>query len=161
MVYAAVRDVCDEFYWYGTLVPRLWAALGRGCYHHALGVRRDILAARSHGEGVDDGSGPPISGSAASAARWDFEEFEDCDARWLWASDGTCAFEFERGQTYYDFLRVAHPSGLLLRLEENAPAPRRCDPLPVDDHVLPHERFEDSHSPPPSSSFLLIISNNY
>ena len=110
MVYTAVRDVCDEFYWYGTLVPRLWAALGRGCFHHALGVRRDILAARSHGEGVDDGSGPPIPGPAASAARWDFEEFEDCDARWSWASDGTCAFEFERGQTYYDFLRAAHPA---------------------------------------------------
>ena len=47
--------------------------------------------------------------------------------------------------------------GLLLRLEEDAAAPRRCDPLPVDDHVLPHERFEDSHSPPPSSSFLLLI----
>ena len=26
MVYAAVRDVCDEFYWYGTLVPRHSAA---------------------------------------------------------------------------------------------------------------------------------------
>ena len=69
MMYAAVRDVCDEFYWYGTLVPCLWAALGRGCCHHALGVRRDILVAHSHGEGVDDGSGPPIPGPAASAAR--------------------------------------------------------------------------------------------
>ena len=56
----------------------------------------------------DTDDAPPLP--AASAARWNFEEFEDCDTRWSWDDNGGCAFDFTRNQTYFDFLRASHPA---------------------------------------------------
>lgn len=113
LIYKAAEDRVDNWYYWGVLVPRLYAALALGQYEHATAVRRDIyakLAAQRPGGAstFDEASAPPPP--AGAHARSDFDETYDCDARWAWNRDGSGTFEHERGQAYSQFLRETHPA---------------------------------------------------
>ena len=110
-IYAAAKGNVDNWFYCGTLVPRIFAQLGIGQYEHALGVRRGIYAT------LHEASGPPPHAAAApppspemADVRWSFGEFPDCDPRWSWSRDGASAFELERGQSYASFLRETYPA---------------------------------------------------
>ena len=104
-IYAAAKGSVDNWFYWGTLVPRILAQLGIGQYEHALGVRRGVYAK------LHEASGPPPHAAAApppspemADVRWSFGEFPDCDPRWSWR------FELERGRSYASFLRETYPA---------------------------------------------------
>ena len=113
LVYGAVRDCVDEWYYYGCLIPKIQAALMLGGYGRALGAQRDMMAARMPDGGRDNGCTPPPPGPARAHARWGWSEDAsfDCDPRWsAGAEGGACAFDEGRSSEYYAFLRAAHPA---------------------------------------------------
>jgi len=123
LVYAAVRDCVDEWYYYGCLIPKIQAALMLGGYGRALGAKRDMMAARMPDGGRDDGCTPPPPGPARAHARWGWSEGAsfDCDARWsAGAEGGACAFDEGRSSEYYAFLRAAHPAWFAAASDDSA-----------------------------------------
>jgi len=120
LIYAEVEERVDSWYFYGVLLPRLYAALALAQYKHSVAIRRafDIkLAAMRHGAfrsrgcfAEDDPMPPPPPPSAANA-RYDFVDSVDSnmDGRWGSNADGSCTYDHERAAEYATFLRTVHP----------------------------------------------------
>ena len=113
MMCKAAEDQVDSWYFWGALVPRLYAALAIGMYERAVATRRAVyaaFAARRPGgasDAYDEERGPPSP--VESHARVDFEDTYDCDARWAWHMDGSGTFGHETSLEYSVFLRETHP----------------------------------------------------
>jgi len=120
LIYAEVEERVDSWYFYGVLLPRLYAALALAQYKHSVAIRRafDVkLAAMRHGAfrsrgcfAEDDPMPPPPPPSAANA-RYDFVDSVDSnmDGRWGSNADGSCTYDHERAAEYATFLRTVHP----------------------------------------------------
>jgi hypothetical protein len=119
LIYATVEDRVDSWYFYGVLLPRLYAALALGQYQHSVAIRRAFDAKRAAKRRGASGSGwcpadgdsmpAPPSPSAANA-RYDFVDSvdSDMDGRWGSNADGSCTYDHERASEYSAFLREVH-----------------------------------------------------
>ena len=120
LIFAAVEDRVDGWYFYGVPLPRMYTALALGQYEHSVAIRRTLDARRAEKRrGAsradrcspdEDFMPPPLSPSEANA-RYDFVDSVDSnmDGRWGSNCDGSCTYDHERGCEYEAFLREVHP----------------------------------------------------
>jgi hypothetical protein len=120
LIYTTVEDRVDSWYYYGVLLPRLYAALALGQFEHSLAIRLKLDALRAEkrrgasGAGchpADSGSMPSPPSPSAANARYDFVDSvdSDMDGRWGSSADGSCMYDHESASAYSAFLREVHP----------------------------------------------------